>query len=342
MLQKKSDPSMRAAQTTILDRLRRVLAPALVCAATAGVTPGAVSAQGLPESFSWPENPFTVALSDDLFPETDEYRFEKAARVLGEAGGGIADELFDIFTYPLRDPWTFGLAAAGIGALTLVDVPTTTFYQQNIAPIGKAFDLPVLWDAAVPYVGSDGQYILLGIGATYGYGLAANDERAQVAAILASKAVAYSYFTSHLVLKPLFGRSRPVKDLAGHSGDPGVFTTSPFDFFNSQGIQFGSAAAGTAMPSFHFTMYFSTARVYSGVYDNSIIPYGVAAALALASAEGHNHWVSDMVAGALIGTGIGNVILNNYEGRKRASMGMGMVVPVVSSKGVGAAYHLSF
>jgi hypothetical protein len=66
----------------------------------------------------------------------------------------------------------------------------------------------------------------------------------------------------------------------------------------------------------------------------------VAAALALNSAEGHNHWVSDMVAGALIGTGIGNVILNGYENRRNESFGV--VMPVVSSKGVGLNYSLNF
>ena len=131
-----------------------------------------------------------------------------------------------------------------------------------------------------------------------------------------------------------------MQDLANPPASPGVFTTDPFDFFNSTGIHFRPHAEGTAMPSFHFTLYFSTARVYSGVYDNSLIPYGVATALALATAEGHNHWVSDMVAGALIGTGIGNVVLNNYDERKREAMGM--VIPIVSSKGVGAAFQMSF
>jgi len=42
----------------------------------------------------------------------------------------------------------------------------------------------------------------------------------------------------------------------------------------------------------------------------------------------------------LIGTGIGNVVLNNYENRKRETVGM--VVPIVSSKGDGAAFQMNF
>jgi len=94
------------------------------------------------------------------------------------------------------------------------------------------------------------------------------------------------------------------------------------------------------MPSFHFTMYFSTARVYSGVYDNYLIPYGLAAALALQSADGHNHWVSDMVAGALIGTGIGNVVLNNYQER-RDGINISFT-PIASSKGAGLGFQMTF
>lgn len=288
--------------------------------------------------FSWPTNPFSVSLEDDLFQDTAEYRFEKAQRVFVESYSGIGQELFDIASFPVREPMTFGAYALGVAALTLVDKQTTTLYQQTVLPIGEAFDLPRPFD--IPHITTDEQYIGLGIAGTYAFGLVANDERAQVAALLSTKAIAYSYLTSHVLLKAGFGRLRPVSDLKGHKGPTGVFTTDPFDFFQGTGVHFDSNPLGTGMPSFHFTLYFSTARVYSGVYDNYLIPYGIAAALALNSAEGHNHWVSDMVAGALIGTGIGNVVLNNYENRKRESFGT--VLPFASSKGVGLGYHLTF
>ncbi|MEZ5722717.1 MAG: hypothetical protein R3D59_14690 [Paracoccaceae bacterium] len=93
----------------------------------------------------------------------------------------------------------------------MVDVPTTKAYQEHILPIGKDFNLPELVD--IDNVTIDSQYLALGVAGTYAWGLAANDERSQVAALLATKAVAYSYLTSHLVLKTAFGRLRPVKDL---------------------------------------------------------------------------------------------------------------------------------
>lgn len=289
-------------------------------------------------SFRWPDNPFAPTLADDLFAPTNENRFDKAGRVFVETMGGIDNELFQIATYPLRDPVTFGTFALGIGGLMLVDRQTTTLYQQTLPPIGRQFDLPRLTN--ISFLTADEEWIALGMAGTYAYGIAANDERAQVAALLAGKAVAYSYLTSHIILKAALGRKRPVQDLANHTGDPGVYTTDPFDFFNWNGVHFDSTAAATGMPSYHFTMYFAAARVYSGVYDNYLIPYGIAAAIALQSAEGHNHWVSDMAAGALIGTGIGNVVLGSYEDRRRESFGT--VTPIVSTEGVGLNWQMSF
>lgn len=312
----------------------------LIAAATLAVCTQAAAAQDFDtqKALFWPSNPFALTLDDELFPATPEYRFEKAERVFVESLSGIGQDLFDIASFPVRDPMTFGAYALGVAALTLVDTPTTTLYQQTILPIGEKFDLPRPFD--IPHLTVDEQYIGLGIAGTYAYGLAANDERAQVAALLSSKAVIYSYLTSHVLLKAAFGRLRPVQDLKDHTGPTGVFTTNPFEFFKGSGVHFDSNPHGTGMPSFHFTLYFATARVYSGVYDNYLIPYGIAAALALNSAEGHNHWVSDMAAGALIGTGIGNVVLNNYDDRKREKYGTFM--PIVSSRGVGLGYSLSF
>jgi len=311
----------------------------IAAAAAIGLTQAAQAQAFEPDpALGWPTNPFSLTLEDDLFSVTDEYRFEKAERVFVESLSGIGQDLFDIASFPVRDPVTFGAYTLGVAALTFVDTPTTTLYQKTILPIGEKINLPKPFD--IPYLTTDEQYIGLGIAGTYAYGLAANDERAQVAALLSGKAVIYSYLTSHVLLKAAFGRLRPVIDLENHTGPTGVFTTNPFDFFKGSGVHLDSNAHGTGMPSFHFTLYFATARVYSGVYDNYVIPYGIAAALALNSAEGHNHWVSDMAAGALIGTGIGNVVLNNYDDRKREKYGT--VMPIVSSQGIGLGYHLSF
>lgn len=301
------------------------------------LTAGTVQAQSGPFLGRLADNPFAFTLSDDLFPVTVESRADKAARVFSDNFTTFDEDLYDFISFPVRKPLTFGAYAAGIGALTLVDRQTTMAYQEAVVPLGRKINLPNL--DFVPFVSSDGEYILGVIGATYAYGLLANDEKSQAAALMATKAVAYSYLVSHVILKTGFGRSRPVPSLRTQSSF-GPWTTNPYKFFGATDVHFPSRAAATAMPSFHFTLYYSTARVYAGVYDNYLIPYTAATLLALSSAEGHNHWVSDMVAGALIGTAIGNVILTNYDDQKRNQFSS--VVPYVTRDGAGVSFQMRF
>ncbi|RME18841.1 MAG: phosphatase PAP2 family protein [Alphaproteobacteria bacterium] len=329
---------MKQPRAYLMKTARRI---ALLAASLLPVAAGAARAEGLSAGV-WPRNPFAFTLSDEIFTAPEAPRFETAARIAGDGLATIGADLADIFTFPMRDPGAFAAYALGVGALVLIDRPTTIAYQETLVPLGKRINLPPLVDmSGWPInVSVDEQYVGAAVAGTWAYGVLANDERAQVAAMLSAKAFGYSYLTSHVLLKAAFGRNRPVPGLRGHRGPVGDYTTSPFDFFNAPGINLSSVTAGTGMPSFHFTMYYSTARVYAGVYDNWLVPYALATALALQSAEGHHHWVSDMVAGALIGTGIGNVVLSNYQDRRRERLGT--LTPVVSSKGAGVLYQLRF
>ncbi len=272
----------------------------------------------------------------------DESRGQRALRTFRLSMGNIPGEVGQILSFPFREPRTTALFALGIGALISVDRQTTIFWQDTISPVFDDFNLPPLAPGLSRYgISNEDQFMLAGLGLTYLGGLAFNDERAQTAALLSGKAIAYSYLTSHLILKPLFGRLRPVDNLSTFTGDPGDFTTDPWDFGHSTGINFDPAPRGTAMPSFHLTQYFAVARVYAGIYDNNVVPYLVAGALTASNIRAHHHWVSDMVAGAAIGIGIGSLILNQYEDRKDAADG-GVLLPVVSSSGVGLTYSMEF
>ncbi|MEC7760314.1 MAG: phosphatase PAP2 family protein [Pseudomonadota bacterium] len=274
-----------------------------------------------------------------VFSDTNEARPQKAARVLDTAITTIPADLSGIAMFPIENFAVTAAAVAGVGALMLVDRQTTEFWQDNIEPRFQGFSLPRISNQLPAWLGAESQWILAGIAGTYAYGIAANDERAQAAATMSAKAIAYSYVTSQLVLKPLFGRNRPVDGLSSFIGDPGDFTTNPFDFGNRQGIPFRPVPFGTALPSFHVTQYFAVARVYSGVYDNSLLPYAVAGLLTVSNISGHNHWVSDMVAGGLVGFAIGSVVLSNYNERRN---GQFSVVPSVSSDSVGLTATMSF
>ena len=75
----------------------------------------------------------------------------------------------------------------------------------------------------------------------------------------------------------------------------------------------GSKAYGTGFPSYHATMYYAMASVTSRVFDNYWIPHTVVTLLWCYNMEGHNHWVSEVVAGIVIGEFIGKVVYENYH-----------------------------
>lgn len=313
--------------------LAPVLAPALA--------PTGARAEGL--SFSGYSAPGVFAgLASERarrfdYRDLGESRPQKARRTLKLTLGGAGGEVRDIFTFPFREPGTTAAFVLGTAALIAVDRQTTAFWQDHVETFFSGLSLP----ASSGPISTESKIVLGAIGLTWAAGYVANDERAQTAALLSTKAIAYSYLTSQVVLKPIFGRLRPVPSLSttppGRYGD---FTTDPWQFGYRRGIPWKGGAYGTAMPSFHFTQYFAVARVYSGVYDTYLVPYALAGLISAVNIRGHRHWVSDMVAGAVIGTGIGNLVLNRYEARKGAADAM--VIPIVSSQGVGLQLSMSF
>jgi hypothetical protein len=92
------------------------------------------------------------------------------------------------------------------------------------------------------------------------------------------------------------------------------------------------------MPSFHFTMFFAVATVYSEAHGGALWPYGVAALGLASNVRGHHHWVSDMAAGALVGTAIGRVVTDGrFDGSGRLT-----VTPTLPSGALGIGVRYAF
>ncbi len=269
-----------------------------------------------------------------------ETRLDKGVRTFRLALGGIPGELGQLVTFPVRDPKSAALFLLGTAALVSVDRQTTAFWQDKVEPVFDGFRFPRR--VQLDYISQETQYVIATIGFTYLGGLAFNDERAQTAALLSTKAIAYSYVATQLLIKPLFGRLRPVENISTFTGDPGEFTTNPWDFGYGGGrIPWTGGAYATSMASYHFTQYFAMARVYAGVYDNNFWPYLAAGVISVANIRGHRHWVSDMVAGAVIGTAVGNLILNNYEKRRDTQNNL-FLIPSVSRDSIGLSMTMEF
>ena len=262
-----------------------------------------------------------------------------ASKVLHEVILDIPEDLLGIVRAPLDSPEAARDYAIILGGLILTDKITTEWYQNYVEPQFSIVDIPSAPNNRVlpGDISSSGRYLITGLAGAYAGSVIASDERGQAAALLSAKAMTYSYLTSHVILKTLFGRSRPHRYLSD-CNSPGLviapgFTCDNLDFGNDRDSVFRAGGPATAMPSFHATMLFSVARVYQQTYDNYLVPYSIAAALFAHEGTGHNHWVSDMVAGALIGTVIGDVVTDNFFGDNENLS----LMPIINNESQGLA-----
>ena len=305
--------------------------PALPLVLAAGLTAGL--AAGLAGPLRAQEVPFS---------STSSLWQEKMAANIKVAVVTVPADARGIVRYPIDHTADFAAWTLLIGTLVLFDTPLTEFYQDKIEPIFAGFALPEAPISWPEYgVVSEDVWLIAGVAGAYAYGVAAGDDRAQRAGLLSAKAVVYSYLTSQLVLKTVFARKRPYPDLQDPQGNSDLYTTDPFDFFNWSGSFLSPGRSGRSMPSYHFTEYMSVARVFSGVYDDALWPYGVAFVLAVSNIEGHHHWVSDMVAGGLIGYGIGSLVLKN-DREWRAGQVKIEAMPIIGPDTVGATMSMQF
>ena len=240
----------------------------------------------------------------------------------------IDDDAKAIINRPLKNP---NLTANGVKlfAMIVTDYQTTKFFQDHIEPLDVHVRSVISFPSLYPNVpvlgkwggGVDG-WMYTGVTAMYAAGVLTGHEKMQEAGILTTKAVVESYIVSHIVLKTLVARHRPARPLGGVGSDRDSqypFVQSPLDFFNFHVPYLHSDAYGTGFPSYHATMFFAFASVNSKVFDNKWIPYGLATTALLYDIRGHNHWVSELVAGAVIGEFIGKVVYENYHERRNDS-----------------------
>ena len=78
-------------------------------------------------------------------------------------------------------------------------------------------------------------------------------------------------------------------------------------------MYFNSEINGTSFASYHASTYYAIAKVFQMEYNNYWIPYTFATGVFLADIKSHNHWVSDLVVGALVGTIIGRSVVKSSQ-----------------------------
>ena len=265
----------------------------------------------------------------------------RAGEILQRTFATVPDDLYGMLRAPFDHPGGTALVTGGLLALVATDKPMTRAYQR-LEPTGKPKGL---WDTSVRGTGPD-TYLVALIPTTYLGSLAAGSSRGQVASLLSAKALVYSILVSQITLKSLTGRRRPNDDLNSGKAATLPFTDDPWDWGHAHRPYFNPNSDGTAFPSFHATLWASVAQVVHEVYDIPwVLPYGVAL-LGFSVGQKHNHWFSDIVAGSLVGMGIGHVVVREFKGHgKVLKIGglSGSLVPFIDPQGEsGLALRLTW
>lgn len=240
------------------------------------------------------------------------------AASLPDYGGIIWHEAGYVFTAPAgwdRNDWLeFGGATAAVaGTALLLDRPIRDAARRNQGSGVEHF--------ANNFEGFGAEYSFGVLGAFYAGGLALDNDRAKV---VAEDGLAASLFSGGIAfaLKEAAGRSRP-------RANRGVFHFSPF-------------SGNASFPSGHATQAFAVASVIAAHYDDNpwidSAAYGVATLVGVARIDHNAHFASDVLAGALIGTTVGRMVVHY---RRSAHRNVSFS-PIVAPHFAGFSLDLAF
>ena len=219
-------------------------------------------------------------------------------------GKNVAQDLTLQARAPLRyarnEPFKFALGAAGIAALVFTDHWT---YEHLNPPTGS----PAREYARQLSGAAGGRTGLYAVGGLALVGVLSGSSREkQSAVILAEALITTGLWTD--VIKSMTGRERPrelEEDRSEWEG-PAIFGRDEDDV--AQGISLRS------FPSGHSSGAWATATVLAHQYPTyglvPVLAYGAATAMSYSRVLVGAHWLSDVVAGALLGIGCAHQVLS--------------------------------
>ncbi len=209
--------------------------------------------------------------------------------------------------------------AAGIGALTLGDASVNDlFLKHQTSALDQIFNIDRFYGNV--------HYVVPTTVALYLGGLISRNAQWRQVGLQSMQAVFYSGLAV-VTLKEIFGRARPYQQ-------QGAYQFKPFSFEESW----------RSFPSGHAAIAFA----FSTVMANSVSnfwwkSFWFAAAFTVAGARMyHNvHWLSDVVAGGLIGWNVGKIVTRN-DNSKTKSKGLHFGFSPFSSWGLRFAATYAF
>ena len=188
---------------------------------------------------------------------------------------------------PTLPQWAKGTVLGGGAILggALLDKPVDRFMEKHAgSSVARAWD----------NVGKGMPVLLAGAAAG---AVAFGDARAQNMGIISLESIAGAAAVS-MATKRLVGRARPNEGLGQWSK--------------------ASDRSNASFPSNHSTVAFAAVTPFAQEYDAPWL-YGLAAASSLGRAAGREHWVSDVVAGGVLGYAMGSWLWQSQRSDSRSS-----------------------
>jgi len=231
-------------------------------------------------------------------------------------------QVFGASTHWDGQDWAFALAGAALilGTAVTLDRPVAKAMATS-SPHSS-------WGRAAPTVSPLGSApgVLAAVG-LYAAGAAFKNPEVRATGTDAMAALAIAELGIVFPLKYLVGRARPNEDAGTH--------------------QFKPISGDVSFPSGHTAVSFALASVVAAHVNNpwvSCALYGMAGLVGLARVQERSHFVSDGVAGALIGTFVGRTVVNHNEklrgeGRSKLVVTLG---PAVLAGGLGLCVAARF
>ncbi len=230
----------------------------------------------------------------------------------------VADDTRGLLLAPLAWDQHDWLLAGGLTGLVL----GASAFDNNIraeAQEGRTHDLDKFTKNA-QRLGAEYSWLILGGFEACGY--IGNDPKARAVAMDGLTASIISTGIITPLLKFSAGRIRP--DRADH-----VFEFKPFSGNNS-------------FPSGHTTQAFAIASVIAAHYDQwwvQGVAYGLAGVVGYSRIEQNAHFASDVVAGAVIGTVVGQAIVRRHAKPRAGQMA---VAPYLDGRASGIVFRKDF
>jgi hypothetical protein len=205
---------------------------------------------------------------------------------------------------PTLPQWAKGTMVAGGAVLagSLLDKPVDRFMKKH-----GGTSIPRKWDN----VGKAMPIVLTGAAAG---AVAFGDSRMQNMGIISLESIAAATGVS-IATKRIVGRARPGEEAGqwSHTAD----------------------RSNASFPSNHSTVAFAAVTPFAQEYDAPWL-YGVAAISSLGRAAGRQHWVSDVVAGGVLGYAMGSWLWQSQRDNTRSSFAISPAPKSISFAWSGA------